>query len=117
MKTLSQEQATFAKNVAKLISFIFDSGYTCSLGEVYRTQAQADLYVKQGKGIKDSLHCKRLAIDINLFSADGKYFPETKDYEPLGKYWESLDKANRWGGRFERGGGDGNHFEMRDTRE
>ena len=108
MKTLSQKQAIFTRNVAKLIDFIFSQGYLCSLGEVYRTAAQAEIYAKEGKGIKDSLHCKRLAIDINLFSADGHYFPDTKDYEPFGQYWETLDPANRWGGRFK----DGNHFQM-----
>lgn len=105
---LSDKQAIFAKNVARLILYIFEKGYSCSLGEVFRTQAQAEIYAKTGKGIKDSLHCKRLAIDINLFSPDGKYFPETKDYEPFGKYWETLDTNNVWGGKF----ADGNHFQM-----
>lgn len=108
MKTLSQKQAVFALNVAKLIQFIYSKGYSCSLGEVFRTQAQADAYAKAGKGIKNSLHCKRLAIDINLFSPEGKYFPDTKDYEPFGKFWESLDPNNKSGCDF----GDGNHFQM-----
>lgn len=113
MKTLSQEQAIFAQNVAKLIEYIFAKGFVCSLGETYRTPAQAAIYAKEGKGILDSLHCKRLAIDINLFSVDGKYFPETPDYEPFGVYWESLHPSNRWGGRFKERP-DGNHFEMQD---
>ena len=115
MKTLAQEQAIFARNVAKLIEYIFSTGYVCTLGEVYRTPSQAAAYAKEGKGIVNSLHCKRLAIDINLFSADGKYFPDTPDYKPIGEYWESLHPSNRWGGRFI-GRPDGNHFEMRDPR-
>ena len=110
---LSQKQAVFAHNVAKLIEFIYSKGYSCSLGETYRTAAQALAYSKEGKGIANSLHCKRLAIDINLFSPDGSYFPETKDYEPFGKFWEALDPLNRWGGTFETRP-DGNHYEMRD---
>jgi hypothetical protein len=108
MKTLSQKQAVFALNVAKLIQFIYSKGYSCSLGEVFRTQAQADIYAKNGKGIKNSLHCKRLAIDINLFSSEGKYFPDAKEYEQFGLFWEALDEKNRSGSRF----GDANHFEM-----
>ncbi len=116
MKKLSEKQAVFARNVAKLIEFIFTQGYSCSLGETYRTQAQALAYSKEGKGIVNSLHCKRLAIDINLFSPEGSYFPDTKDYEPFGKYWEALDPANRWGGNFPKyrpgARADGNHFQM-----
>ena len=120
MKTLAQEQAIFARNVAKLIEHIFSTGYVCTLGEVYRTPSQAAVYAKEGKGILNSLHCKRLAIDINLFSADGKYFPESEDYRPFGDYWESLHSSNRWGGNFPKyhtgARADGNHYEMRDLR-
>jgi hypothetical protein len=108
MKTLSQKQAVFALNVAKLIIYIYEKGFSCSLGEVFRTNAQALIYAKAKKGIQNSLHCKRLAIDINLFSKEGKYFPDTKDYEEFGRYWETLDIKNRWGGAFS----DGNHFQM-----
>ena len=113
MKTLAQEQAIFARNVAKLIEHIFQSGYVCTLGEVYRTPAQAAAYAKEGKGIVNSLHCKRLAIDINLFSADGKYFPESEDYKPFGEYWKKLHPSNRHGCDF-KSRPDGNHFEMQD---
>ena len=112
MKSLSQKQAVFAHNVAKLIEFIYSKGYSCSLGETYRTAAQAAAYAKEGKGIVNSLHCKRLAIDINLFSPDGHYFPETKDYEQFGKFWEALDVNNKWGGHFTGKVIDGNHFQM-----
>ena len=33
MKTLAQEQAIFARNVAKLIEHIFSTGYVCTLGD------------------------------------------------------------------------------------
>jgi hypothetical protein len=113
MKTLSQKQAIFAQNVAKLIEYIFSKGYLCSLGETYRTPTQAKIYADEGKGILNSLHCKRLAIDINLFSKNGKYFPLTEDYKPFGDYWESLHPSNRWGGTFKTRP-DGNHMEMQD---
>lgn len=116
--TLQQKQSVFADNVAHLINYISSSGYLCSLGEVYRTPEQAALNAHSGKGIKNSLHCKKLAIDIQLFSTDGLYITDSKQYESLGIYWESLNKFNRWGGYFvSKYGGtiiDGNHFEMQD---
>lgn len=107
--TLHERQITFAKNVATLIGYIFLKDYQMTFGEAYRTPEQAELNAKKGTGIKDSLHCQRLALDINLFKND-KYLTDTQDYEFLGVFWESLNKSNRWGGRFSNK--DGNHFEM-----
>lgn len=107
--SLSELQQTFALNVARLIERIFQQGYACTLGEALRTQEMADLYAKQGKGIKNSLHLKRLAIDLNLFK-EGKYLTDTESHRPFGEWWETLDPLNRWGGRFK----DGNHYEMRE---
>lgn len=106
---LWERQSLFTKNVAKLINYINDQGYTCTLGEVYRTPEQAALNAKTGKGIKNSLHCDRLAVDINLFTKDGQYQAKTEQYKPFGDYWEKLNQFNKWGGSFPRG--DGNHFE------
>ena len=103
-------QFVFAKNLSLLVQFIFASGYFCTYGEAFRTQEQAIWDVKHHTGILHSLHCERLAADINIFSADHKFLMEVKDYEKFGKYWESLHKCNRWGGRFSRP--DADHFEM-----
>ena len=64
---LQEQQAAFARDVAKLINWIFDNGHSVTFGETFRTPEQAEIYAKEGKGIKDSLHCKRLAVDLNLF--------------------------------------------------
>lgn len=93
MKKLSEQQFEFSSNVAKLIEYIYSQG-------------------NKGIGIKNSLHCQRLAIDLNLFDAQGKYCPDTPSYEPFGKYWESLHPLNRWGGNFKHPNVDGNHFEQ-----
>lgn len=106
---LHDQQALFAKDVAKLIVFIFEQGFSCSLGEAYRTPEQAAIYAKEGKGIVDSLHCKKLAIDLNLFDNKGMYLATEEPYEVIGKYWESLSPVNRWGGNFPRK--DADHFE------
>lgn len=105
-------QKIFAINAARLILFIYESGYTCTLGEAYRTKEQAELYAQQGKGIRNSAHCNRMAIDLNLFSPSDKYCTNQKDYEQFGIYWEQLYDGNRWGGRFQRM--DSGHFEMKD---
>lgn len=110
--TLLQEQAIFAQNVAHLINYIFQQGYQCSLGEAWRTSEQADWDVQHHIGIKNSLHCERLAIDINLFDMNGHYLGDLSSYEKFGVYWESLHPQNRWGGRFEPLV-DMDHFEMR----
>jgi hypothetical protein len=107
---MENEQKIFAANVAKLISYIFESGYACTFGEAYRTPEQAAIDAKKCIGIKNSLHTHRLAIDLNLFDSLGHYQSETKQYEKFGVFWESLAPGNRWGGRFSRRA-DGNHFE------
>lgn len=106
---LYAQQALFALHVSQLISWISHQGYLVTFGEAMRSHEQAVIYAQQGKGIKKSLHCERLALDINVFDHNGKYLSDTKDYESFGKYWESLDHHNRWGGRFKRR--DGNHFQ------
>jgi len=108
MAKLSESQFVFAKNVAKLINYIFECDYYCTLGEAWRTKEQAEIYHKAGRGIINSQHCKRLAIDLNLFSPEGDYLTKTYDYVRFGNFWERLNPKNRWGGKFN----DGNHFEM-----
>lgn len=107
---LQQQQSAFVRDVAKLINWIFETGNSVTFGEAYRTEDQAEIYAKEGKGIKDSLHCHRLAIDLNLFDHEGNYLSDTKSYEEFGIYWESLNPHNRWGGRFINRP-DGNHFQ------
>lgn len=116
---LSEQQSVFAINVAKLIIHIFTTGYRCTFGEVYRTAEQASIDSKKGIGIVDSQHCKRLAIDLNLFTTNDTYINDSKEYEKFGLYWESLNPRNRWGGHFHKANGkpfpDLNHFEMQEN--
>ena len=104
--TLSDKQAAFTVAIAKLITWANQQGYKLTFGEAYRTPQQADLNAKTGKGIANSLHTQRLAVDFNLF-INGQYQTDTAAYTPLGEYWESLGGA--WGGRF-KSRPDGNHF-------
>lgn len=107
---LSMKQQIFAVNVAKLILHINEAGFSCTFGEAWRTPEMAQIYAANGKGIKNSLHCIRLAVDLNLWK-DGVYLTKTEAWKPFGEYWESLNQLNRWGGSF----GDGNHLEMREA--
>lgn len=109
--TLNDRQHIFSQNLAKLLLHVETLGFTCSIGEVYRTSEQAKLYAQEGKGIVDSQHCKKLAVDLQLFS-NGSFLQDKNEYEPLGIFWESLNPENRWGGRFPNRV-DSVHFEMK----
>jgi hypothetical protein len=113
MKLLATQQK-FSLYVANLIKYIYENGYSCTLGDAFRSSEQAAIYAYAGIGIRDSQHCKRLAIDINLFSPDNRYLTSRDDYEIFGIYWESLDPICRWGGNFKRA--DSNHFEIREEK-
>ncbi len=103
--SLKEDQWLFTELVAKLIQQAYQMGYKLSLGEAWRSPEEAARLAAAGKGIKRSLHCERLAIDINLFR-HGYYQPATKAYRDLGEWWEKQHAYCKWGGHF----GDGNHF-------
>ncbi len=103
--TLREKQSKFALMVANLIKQASILGYEVTLGEAYRTPEQAKLNEQKGTGIARSLHCDRLAIDLNLFK-DGIWLTSTADHQKLGEWWESI--GGSWGGRFK----DGNHYSL-----
>lgn len=108
--TLREKQSVFARLVASLILRAYRDGYELTFGETYRTPEQAALNAKQGKGIANSLHTQRLAIDLNLFK-DGTYLSSTDAHRPLGEWWEGLSTPEYqccWGGRFN----DGCHYSI-----
>jgi len=83
---------------------MFRRGYEVTLGEAYR---------RKGVGWKNSLHRKRLAVDINLF-LNGRYLRSTKAHQVFGAWWEKQGKKKdlplAWGGRFNKP--DGNHYSL-----
>lgn len=105
--TLREKQSFFVYLVHYLIQFADVQGYELTFGECWRSPEEAKRLAKLKKGIKRSLHCDRLAIDLNLFK-EGKYLTKTEDYRELGEYWERLDDLCSWGGHFN----DGNHFSL-----
>jgi len=107
--TLGEKQRRFTELVGRLIEWCYDEGFELTFGECYRTPEQAALNAASGAGISNSLHTKRLAIDLQLFLG-GEYQTASPAYKPLGDYWKTLDPECRWGGDFSKP--DGNHFSM-----
>jgi hypothetical protein len=133
-ETLRQKQSRFAKQLPRLLDYAESLGYEVTLGECYRTDEQAEINAigsagresvanmvqgqfpllaaklrnNTGNGIRNSLHCVRLAIDLQLFDAAGTWVQATYPYMLIGEYWESLAPDHRWGGRF----GDTPHFSI-----
>ncbi len=106
---LSAIQQFFARDIVRLLLYMESKEYSYTFGEALRTAEQAELYAKCGKGIVNSNHCKKLAIDINLFDKNGNFLDSTESHAEFGAYWETLHPSNRWGGNFKRQ--DGNHYE------
>ena len=94
-ESLREKQSRFVWMVSRLIRYAYNLGYELTFGDAYALTGH----------MKNSLHGKRLAIDLNLFK-DGKYLDKTEDHTPLGEYWESI--GGSWGGRFR----DGNHYSL-----
>lgn len=114
--TLGDKQRLFAHNIGRLLVWCYANDYEVTFGEAERPVKVAALYAQQGIGVANSLHTKRLAIDVNLFldssleADEDIYRPDSEAYRPLGEYWKSLHSLNRWGGDFKKP--DGNHFSM-----
>lgn len=108
--TLGEKQRIFTLKISELVNFAYSKGYELTYGEAWRTPEQAKLNEMNGKGIVNSLHRDRLAVDFNLFR-NGIWRKNSSDHKELGIYWESLSEDGIeccWGGRF----GDGNHYSI-----
>ena len=113
---LSRHQQIFTQNIALLILKANSLGVNLTFGEAYRTIEQQELYyfgksirvedrglelisAKKRTNTMQSNHLKRLAIDFNFFIKGVLTYTDPL-VVVLGKYWESLDPLNRWGGHF-----------------
>jgi hypothetical protein len=117
--TLRAKQSRFVWLVGQLILHAYAQGYELTYGDAYRSPEEAARLAAARKGIKNSLHTQRLAIDLNLFQ-HGVYLSSTESHRPLGEFWESLSTPEIeccWGGRFKDSQGrprpDGNHYSIR----
>lgn len=114
-----KEQSIFAFNVAALLSAFQIREYQISFGEAYRTPEQEAIDISKGiSKTSNSMHLKRLAIDLNIFK-NGVQVTDAKELIEFGNYWRSLNTLNRWGGDWNKNGiatdekfSDPSHFEM-----
>lgn len=72
--TLLEKQMQLPVMLGALVVFMRTQGYGCTYGEAYRPPELCEIYAKQGRGIRNSLHAQRLAVDLNLFRRTD--FPE-----------------------------------------
>ncbi len=98
---LNVKQARFTQKIAQLIVWATEHGYVLIAAELYRTPAQAAINAEKGVGIKNSVHTKKLALDMFLM-IDGKISWDTEVYRPIGEKWKTMDDDARWGGDFRR---------------
>jgi hypothetical protein len=128
-RSLRSLQSVLVRCLGELIRYAYSRGYELTLGEAYVQSPRTCEYTLEvrcaqcgksqearGKGfafdrvhMPSSLHYTRLAIDLNLFVRgefvrNGDHFA----WVDLGNYWEHLDPACRWGGRFQ----DANHLSV-----
>lgn len=97
--SLNAKQADFTRHVGKLLTWCARYEIDVILAEAYRTPEQAAIYAKQGRGIKNSTHTKKLAVDLFILK-DGVPSWDPEDYRPLGRYWKACHDLARWGGDF-----------------
>ena len=120
-------QFKFTEGVAGLINHARVLGYKVKLGEVLRSDEQAEINAlgfsgraalvqliktqfpllakkienNRGNGVRNSVHQLALAVDIQLFDEEGNWKQDKFPYEQLADYWENLGpefKAGvRWG--------------------
>ena len=97
-----REQALFMQDITTLIRWCFTNGYAVTAGEFLRTPLQQAEYVRTGRSkTLKSIHLEKRAADLQFFRlSDGKYLTTKDEVAPIGAYWESLSKENRWGGNF-----------------
>lgn len=96
-------QSEFLSDVCRLIGFAQSQGFIVTGGELYRPPEMQKLYVEQGKSkTLAGRHQDRLAIDLHFFKKDKDRLVmcSFEDTEVAGKYWQSLNVKNRWGGYF-----------------
>lgn len=100
--SLSDKQFEFLKDVATLIVHVTNKGWKVTGGELQRTEEQQKIYVEEGKSkTMDSLHLKKLAIDLNFFHPEYGLVYEREALQWIGDFWGSLSEFNEWGGNWE----------------
>lgn len=107
-KTTGDAQRLFMRLLPRLLDYIHEQGYECTVGDAYRDpRVFGEIGEKLGYGHARSGHKRRLAIDINLFK-DGVFLQKTEDHNPFGEWWKQQHELCRSGIDFQ----DGNHYSL-----
>ena len=107
----------FAEFLPKAFTWAEATGYSLMVLEVLRSEASARANAKKGVGIVNSLHRKKLAVDILLWR-NGEPVYDSAEYLHLGRMWKRMSRSVGdtkllccWGGDFKgKKGPDGGHF-------
>lgn len=97
--SLNAKQVEFTRIMAEFQVWCFENGYEIIEAEAFRPVWVAEEYARRGKGIKNSVHTKKLARDL-FRVVDGAVTWDTAAYAPLGAEWKSRHPLARWGGDF-----------------
>lgn len=107
MTTLLESQFLFMRLLPRLIDAAHELGYNVTAGELYRTPEQAAFNAKSHRGISNSLHTQRLAVDLQLFNGSS-YITDAVAYTALAQRWEAMHELCAAGYHF----GDANHYSV-----
>jgi len=115
MSELLDKRLKFTRDMVTLLAkFNQMPNIAVALGRDFDEQYERTKSGKVLRHMRGSLHYVGLANDLALYHRKGNrwdYIQDTKSYEAMGIFWESLSDSigtNCWGGRFE----DGNHFSI-----
>ena len=115
LRRLLVRQFLFAEALSQLIHYAAEIGLFITFGEGYLGDS-VDKPHEDTPHLRDGLHFKRLAQDLNLFNqrGDNAFVWLKSGDEPewwlVGRFWEGLHPLCRWGGRFAKR--DSNHFSV-----
>ena len=97
---LNLKQSEFTLYIARLLVWGNENGVRCLGAEWHRTPEQAALNAKLGKGVKNSNHIHKLALDIFCLDGDGDVTWAPAPYQMLADKWLTMHPLARWGGHF-----------------
>jgi hypothetical protein len=108
---LREKQHLFVYDIHILLTWLFTNGYEVTFGEAERTKEQQQIHFNNGlTKTLNSLHLKKLALDINIFK-DGILLSKKEDFRDIAHFWCSLSPFNDCGYWWD---WDFRHFERRE---
>jgi hypothetical protein len=97
---LNRLDPTFRERVEEVIKRMNERKFDAIVWETFRTRERADMLAATGTGIRDSMHCYGLAVDI--ISHNDMWDAPKEFWDALGEEYETM--AIVWGGRFKNRG-------------